>query len=134
VPVSAPSGIITFYIALQGFLKRADIEIKPIDYGFMVIALLSIPLWYFTANPLWAVVIVTTIDVCGFVPTLRKAYESPEQEDGRFYLIFLIRCGFVVLALEAYSVTTVLFPLVVGACCLLMVALLYVKKGHPETS
>lgn len=128
------SGIITFYIALQGYLKRDDIVIKPVDYLFLTLAILSIPLWYLTANPLWAVIIVTSIDVLGFAPTLRKAYVSPEQEDSRFYLVFAIRCGFVILALETYSVTTILFPLIVGLCCLLMAGLLYFKSRYQDAS
>ncbi len=122
------SGIITFYIALLGFLKRSDLNISMIDFLFFTISLLAIPLWYVTDDPLWAVVLVSAIDVSAFVPTLRKASIKPEQEDISFYFIFLIRCAFVLLALERYSLATVLFPLSVGFCCLLMVLMLTRKN------
>ncbi|MAY01706.1 MAG: hypothetical protein CMQ38_01865 [Gammaproteobacteria bacterium] len=128
------SGIITFYISLQGFLKRAEIRISALDYLFLIAALLAIPLWLLSNNPLWAVIIVTTIDLCGFGPTLRKAVENPEQENIWFYLIFFIRCGFVLLALEAYSLVTVLFPLTVGICCLIMLVLLFTAGQQLRSS
>ncbi len=32
------------------------------------------PLWYLTTDPLWAVLILTVVDVAGFGPIFRKAY------------------------------------------------------------
>ena len=70
------SGIITIFIALLAYIKRADISITRTDWLFLVAALSSLPFWYFTSDPLWAVVILTTVDVLGFGPTARKAYFS----------------------------------------------------------
>ncbi len=122
------SGLITIYIAALAYSKKSDISITPLDYFFLIAALMAIPIWILTANPFWAVVLVTTIDLCGFGPTLRKAYKHPDEENISFYFLFFIRCIFVVMALETYSLTTVLFPSSVGITSFVLVVLLYLRK------
>jgi hypothetical protein len=88
----------------------------------------SLPLWYLTSDPLWAVVILTTVDALGFGPTMRKAYHFPHSESVLFFALFATRNLLVVLALEQYSVTTVLFPAVIAAACLLLMALMTYRR------
>ena len=56
------SGAITILIAISAYVKRADVAITKIDWLFFISALASLPLWYLTANPAWAVVVLTIID------------------------------------------------------------------------
>lgn len=122
------SGGITIFIAFLAYVKRADITITKTDWLFFVSALSSLPLWYFTADPLWAVVILTTVDVLGFGPTVRKAYSSPHSESLLFFALFAARNVLVILALEHYSVTTVLFPAVIAVACMSLMAMLTVRR------
>jgi len=127
------SGIITIFIALLAYIKRADISITRTDWLFLVAALSSLPFWYFTSDPLWAVVILTTVDVLGFGPTARKAYFSPHSESLLFFGLFAARNLIVILALENRSVTTVLFPAVIAtACTLLMTMVMYRRRVLAE--
>ncbi len=73
-------------------------------------------------------VILTTVDVFGFVPTIRKAYLAPYSESLPFFAVFTARNIIVILALENYSVTTVLFPAVIAAACMLLVALIVYRR------
>ena len=122
------SGIITIFIAFLAYVKRADISITKTDWLFFVSALSSLPLWYFTSDPLWAVVILTTVDVLGFGPTVRKAYSFPHSESLLFFALFAARNLLVIMALENYSVTTVLFPAVIAAACILLMAMLTYRR------
>jgi len=122
------SGIITVFIALLAYIKRADITITRTDWLFFVAAMSSLPFWYFTSDPLWAVVILTTVDVLGFGPTLRKAYAFPHSESVLFFALFTARNLIVILALEHYSTTTVLFPAVIAATCALLITLLVHRR------
>ena len=123
------SGAITVFIAWLAFAKRSDISITSMDWIFLCAALASLPFWYFTADPLWAVVVLTTVDLLGFGPTIRKAYSHPYQENIPFFLIFILRNGFAILALESYSITTLLFPVAVAAACvLLLLVVMYRRK------
>ncbi|MDX2422294.1 MAG: hypothetical protein QNK43_06425 [Amphritea sp.] len=111
------SGIITVGVAVLAFVKRGDISITRTDWGFFVVALASLPFWYLTSDPLWTVVVLSLVDLLGFGPTIRKAYAFPHEENQLFFLSFMLRNVFVILALEHYSVTTVLFPLSIAAAC-----------------
>lgn len=124
------SGSITIFIALLAYMKRSDIMITKTDWLFFVSAMSSLPFWYFTADPLWAVVILTTVDVMGFGPTVRKAYVFPHSESLLFFALFTARNFIAILALENYSITTVLFPAAVAVACLLLMAMvMYRRRG-----
>lgn len=122
------SGCITIFIALLAFIKRGDISIKKSDWMFFLSALSSLPLWYITSDPLWAVVILTAVDILGFGPTFRKAYDQPYSESLLFFGLFAIRNVLVVMALEHYSVTTVLFPTAITTACVSLMAMITYRR------
>ena len=127
------SGSITLFIACLAYVRRADITITKSDWLFFISALSSLPLWYVTSDPLWAVVILTIIDVLGFGPTVRKAYSFPHSESLLFFALFAVRNVLVILALESYSVTTVLFPAVIAVACVSLVAMVRYRRREPAT-
>lgn len=122
------SGSITIFIAYLAYLKRADVTITKTDWLFFVAALSSLPLWYLTSDPLWAVVLLTTIDVIGFGPTVKKAYHLPYSESLLFFGLFTVRNLLVILALENHSVTTLLFPAVIAAVCVLLMGIIAYRR------
>jgi hypothetical protein len=122
------SGLITFYVAWLAWTHRADTAITRGDRMFLLAALAAIPAWVFTADPLWAVVILTVVDMAGFGPTFRSAWVSPQTERAGFYALAGLRNLLVVLALEHYSVTTVLFPAMVGVGSLLLAGLIAFRR------
>lgn len=122
------SGGITLFIALLAYLKRADVSITTTDWLFFASAMSSLPFWYITSDPLWAVVILTTVDVLGFGPTVRKAYAFPHSESLLFFSLFTARNLIVIMALENYTVTTVLFPAVIAAACALLIAMVMYRR------
>lgn len=127
------SGAITTGIAVLAYLKRADVAVTRTDWLFFVTALSALPLWYFTADPLWAVAVLTTVDLLGFGPTVRKAYADPHAESLTFFALFMVRNLIVVAALESRSLTTVLFPAAVAAACALLMALIvYRRRACPR--
>lgn len=122
------SGGITLLIALLAYIKKSDISITRLDWLFFTLALWALPLWYATSDPLWAVVILTVVDLLGFGPTVRKAYYFPWSESLVFFGLFAARNLIVILALEHYSLTTVLFPVVIAMACLLLMALMVRRR------
>lgn len=122
------SGIISAYIAVLAYRRRTDQSITPSDWLFFGAALAALPCWLLTSNPLWAVLILTGVDLAGFAPTFRAAYGRPRDERTGFYLLGALRNGVAILALEHYSLTTVLFPAAVGVACLIFVAMVLVRR------
>ncbi len=122
------SGIITVYVAFLAYVKKSDITITGVDWCFFLSAMASLPFWYLASDPLWAVVILTTVDVLGFGPTIRKAYYHPHEENLLFFSLFMVRNIVVVMALEYYSLTTVMFPAVIAAVCLLLIVIIVIRR------
>jgi hypothetical protein len=126
--VTGVSGTITLGVALLAWLRRADVNITRTDWVYFVLALLSIPLWYATSDPLWAVVVLTTVDLLGFGPTLRKLHADPHSESLGFYALIMVRNGLSLAALQQYSLTTVLFPAAIGLGCGVLVVLALLRR------
>ncbi len=126
------SGLITLYVAFLAYQKRSDITITTVDWLFFLSAMASLPIWYLTSDPLWAVILLTAVDLCGFGPTVRKAYTHPFEEDRRFFAIFLARNLIAAIALEHYSLTTALFPIAIAAACLGVIIIISYRRVKTE--
>ncbi len=124
------SGVITFYVAFLAYIRKSDITIARSDWYFFLTAMASIPFWYFASDPLWAVIILTTVDIIGFGPTARKAYKFPFEEQLTFFALFIARNIMAILALEHYSLTTVLFPFAVAVACLLLIIMIMLRRRN----
>ncbi|MEM6709762.1 MAG: hypothetical protein AAF648_13350 [Pseudomonadota bacterium] len=126
-PIGLSAGL-TGYVALLSYRVRARIEIEDADWVLFSLALLAIPSWLVTSDPLWAVVFLTLADLLGFGPTLRKAHDHPHEEHAGFFALGGLRNAFVILALEHLSWTTALFPAAVGFSCVIVAAYIYVRR------
>lgn len=122
------SGAITIFVAVLAYINKADNTVTRADWSFFVLAMSALPFWYLTADPFWAVCILTTVDTLGFGPTLRKAYNFPFEEQMLFYALFMARNAIAIMALENYSVTTVLFPAATGSACLLLITVIAFRR------
>ena len=122
------SGIITIYVALLAYINKSDSTITRKDWLFFISAMTALPLWYFTSDPLWAVVILTTVDVVGFGPTFRKAYGHPFEEHLTFFVLVATRNLISIMALEHYSLTTILFPAVTALACLAFILMVAYRR------
>lgn len=122
------SSIISLYVAFLAYEKKSDITITPSDWLFFVMAMGSLPLWYFTSDPLWVVIILTSVDVMGFGPTFRKAYKKPFEEQLQFFTLMGVREFFSVGALENYSLTTLIFPVVMSSATWVFVFMVLIRR------
>ena len=123
------SGLITLYVAVLAYSKKSDTMITNRDWLFFIIAMTALPLWYFTSNPLWAVVILTTVDLIGFAPTFRKAYHRPYEEQLLFFILMASRNLIAIVALENYSLTTILFPAATALACILFIQMVTIRRN-----
>lgn len=85
-------------------------DIRRSDWVALGGAGLAILLWVLTSNPLWAVILATMVDLLGFYPTIRKSFNNPYSEDLSAWSITAFRSSLSFFALEAYSATTMIFP------------------------
>jgi hypothetical protein len=126
------SALIAFAIAAIALIKRGNLVITPLDWVFFGLALSAIPLWHFADSPMLAVILVTIIDVFGFGPTLRKAHQWPDSESVQFFGFIVVRNILVLLALEHYSLTTMLFPLAIGTMALVVMVVVLLGRAREK--
>lgn len=127
------SGLLTLFIATLAWRQTGDRSITRIDWLFLVMAMSSLPFWYLTADPMWAVIILTTVDLLGFGPTLCKAYHQPHEEGVSLFAIYAFRNLLVIGAMEAYSITTLLFPTAIAVACLGVIGVVLYRRGRVGT-
>lgn len=117
----------TFSIFLLALVK-GEKDIRRFDWLCLGGALLSLIPWIVTSEPLISVILITIIDVFGFMPTVRKSVRKPHQETLTTYALSTLKYGLVVAALQSYTLTTVLFPLSIAILNGLFVILLIVRR------
>jgi len=126
------SGTITFYIAYQGFIRQADNSHTTSDKVFLIVSILSIPIWLYTQDPLYSVVLLTGIDILGYGPTLRKSYYKPFEESLALFSIMTLRNTLTAIALEHYSFTTLVFPLATTCANCVVIAVILIQRKKAQ--
>ncbi len=97
-----------FSIFLLSF-KYGTKNISKFDIFCLISSLFAILVYINIKNPVWAIIVVTTIDFVGFLPTFRKGYEEPFSETPSTFVMSAVANFLSLLALQNYSLTTVLY-------------------------
>lgn len=106
---TAMSILCTAIIAAYAFF-RGDKNFTRGDWISLMLALMAIPLWYLTAEPAYAAVLLTFIDAVAYYPTFRKSYHRPDQEAIMTYAIDGVRHFISFLALSQITLATAVYP------------------------
>ncbi len=113
-----------FFIAL----KKGEKDIRLFDWLCLVGAGIALIPWLVTNDPLLSVILVTIIDLFGFVPTIRKSYTKPHEETLITYILSTVKYFLGIIALQNYSWVTVLFPVAMVVVHIFFIALLIVRR------
>ena len=81
-----------------------------------------------TNSALNAVILLSLIDTLGFIPTFKKAYHFPFEEQLSFFMMMVFKDIFALMALEEYSLTTLLFPITLDVSTLAFVLMVVVRR------
>jgi hypothetical protein len=131
--VALVTATISLWIAFIS-IKGKSVVITKSDWVSLIFALLAIPIWIFTKQPLLAVIIVSVIDIVGFWPTIRKSYSAPQKETLSTYYLSTLKHVLTVIAQQSYNLTTVLYPASLAIMTAGFVAMLVVRKKQlPQT-
>lgn len=109
-------------------LKKGEKDIRLFDWFCLVAAGLAIIPWIVTENPLASVILITIIDLLGFIPTIRKSYHEPHQETLVTYVLSTVKYFFGIVALQNYSAVTLVFPIAMVAIHIIFITLLVVRR------
>ena len=93
----------TIFIVSLRFGKK---DIRKIDIAVLIAALSAIFIWVLLNNPILAVLLVSAIDVIGYIPTFRKSFKEPWSETISSWALFALASIFAILALQEYNLLT----------------------------
>lgn len=125
---------VVLFVVFVLALFKGEKDIKLFDWLCLGGAFVALLLWPVTDSPLTTVILITVIDVFGFLPTIRKSYKKPFEETLSTYALSILKYGLVAIALQSYTFTTMLFPISIVILNALFVLMLIVRRrqlrGH----
>lgn len=123
-----------FMVAILAFFI-GEKDIRRSDCLMFAGALCILPVWYFTRNPLTAVIMVAVIDAMGgYYPTFRKSYHKPYEEMLFLYVTGLIQVLLSLLAMEHYYLVNILYPLFIIGGNTAFIAMVVWRRGQKGAS
>jgi len=102
-------GVVLQIVVIIFSLKYGTKDITKSDKIILLIAFLAIIIWWQLKQPILSVIMVSTIDVFGYIPTFRKSYKDPWSETLVTWILFAMSDIFAMLALSKYNFLTVTY-------------------------
>jgi hypothetical protein len=94
-------------------LRGGEKGIVLADWISLAVAGIALLLWFFTKDPLLAIILITGADVAGgFFPTFRKSYYRPREETVSLYAWYALSWTLSLLALERFDFVNAFAPAV----------------------
>jgi hypothetical protein len=120
---------IIFVIAVFFFsLKYGTKNITKSDTVILTVALFAIVVWWQLDKPLISVIMVSAIDVIGFIPSFRKSYQDPWSETLISWVLFSISNIFAILALKEYNLLTVTYLVAISSANVALFLLCFFRR------
>jgi hypothetical protein len=109
-------------------IKNGEKNITKSDWLALAGALITIPVWYMTHDPLWAVLLATVIDGLAYYPTFRKSYGKPYEENVLTYSVDIFKWIVAFFALSDFSATTLIYPVFIFTSNCALVAMIMWRR------
>lgn len=126
--VTLVTAILSLTIFALG-MRQGDKDITKSDTLSFVAAIFALGLWLFAEQPVATTVLLVTVGMLGFIPTIRKSWNKPYTETISTYVINSFRQGLSFFALTNYSILTWLFPITWSIANGLFVLFLIIRRS-----
>ncbi len=127
------SGISPFLIFTASFFhKGAYWKLSKFDYLCGVLSALALVLWYLTEDPSLAIAFAIASDALAAVPTLIKAWRSPETESSWPYAIGIFSPLTSFLVASSFTFAQIAFPGYLALINLLLVLAVHLRIVLPK--
>lgn len=120
-------GLSCFAVAITA-LFRGEKDIHKSDWVAFAAALMIIPVWYLTSDPLIAIFLVIIIDAFGYYPTFRKTYYKPYEEAVTVYILGVLQVTCSLCAMKHYKLVNILYPMFIACINTSFVFMLFYRR------
>lgn len=126
--VTLAIGTLFVFLVFLLSLKYGSRNITKSDTIVLIAALLAIVVWWQLHNPLLAVLMVSIIDVLGYVPSFRKSFQEPWTETLSSWVVFSVANILSMLALSEYNFLTTAYLMVITAANITLLTICVVRR------
>ncbi len=102
-----------------------------LDVGCLIGALFGLLLWWFFDSPLPTLYISIGIDIVGAIPTVKKSWKNPFEEDRLTWILFWVANTLNLFAMPSWSVPIASYPVYLFLISGVMTVLL-VCRSHSK--
>ncbi len=114
-------------------LKYWTKDITKFDTIILILALTCIPLYLWIEDKHYSLYAVIFIDMLWSLPMFRKTLNDPFSEDIKTWNIFTLKNIFSILALQNYTILTILYPFIMTLFnIVLIITMLILRKTFKE--
>ena len=124
------AAVMCLVVLVLSFRSKGKRDIKIIDTVFLTVAFASLAIWLVVRQPVVSAMLITTVDLFGFAPTIRKSWNKPHSETAVFYGLNILRFVLALAALQEYTVVTVLYPGVWFIANVLFTLMLLIRRSQ----
>lgn len=100
-----------FMIAVLSITYGEGKSWEVLDKWCFAIAILSLPIWYFSKSAILVLVINIFLDFIALVPTIKKSYLRPDGEDRPAWTLESLAGIFNVFAIERWTFSIAFYPI-----------------------
>lgn len=121
-------GTIFVIVVFLFSLKYGTKNITKSDTAILIAALCAILVWWFLKQPLISVIMVSAIDVIGYIPSFRKSYQEPWSETLVSWVLFSAGNLFAILALNKYNLLTMTYLVAITLANVALFAICFFRR------
>lgn len=121
------TGVECLLVVLLG-LKYGEKDIKAFDITCLAGAIVALVLWYIFNSPAIAIIAGIIIDLIGSLPTLKHAWQKPDEETWATFALSGLGASFAVLAAKSTWITSLANPIYIVAINMTFTAILLGRR------
>ncbi len=103
-------------------------NIKKYDWIALSMAIVSIVVWLGMKNPVGAIILASSIDGIGYIPTIRQSYQAPENETLSTWTTFIVADLCCIIALQEYNWGTLTYVSTLTVGNTIIASILYLRR------
>jgi hypothetical protein len=123
------SFVLVFTVFLFSLIKGFE---KPnfSDKLFLILAFISILVWWKLNEPFISITLVSLIDLFGYIPSYRKIWLYPYSETITSWFLFTLGNVFMILSLKEYNFLTLVYLITITFCNLMLVSIFLIRRSN----
>lgn len=126
------ASIETLTVVILGW-RFGDKRFALFDIGCQVAAGTGLILWLIFNTPAIAIIATIGIDFIVSLPTIKHAWEKPQEETAITFLLGSLAAAFTFMAANNHKITAIAFPLYLVTANFFIAAIIYGRKSVRKT-